>query len=538
MALHILIGGVDVSAWYKPGSFRATERTGQDRTSAGFALENYPGAIGAKAAVEVWESPLMRWQLAGGRVNRPKEETIGAANRLNPGFNPDAPGALLEATQYTVEVVGWSEDIRRIVAPAQRYIGKTTGFIFRDQASYLDPGFDLSSVDPLAGRVLDVYEVRQKSVAAVFDDLARLEGRQWWVGMARDIHFEDPAAIASSFDLTDENFGDLADDSLVTEVDTDGLANTLLMEYRSRYDIGQVDVFNAGLDITGFGTLWSQHVIPGARFRVLVAPNDPLDGLPRVATYGVQAVVDDDTITLSSPYNEITQASTEVVPNGPVDYVIDDIPRATRFVDYASREALAALMGGSGEFSAIIPDPGGMLDFREARDYLRGIAAQRANPTVNVSFKTNSREVPGDQHAGGTIYVQLTKRRIDAVLQVRELTKTDLGGVLADGSPLLEYTFRIEARLYDLASRLRREYEARGEASALGQVVIDEVFGAAEGVTIGEVSGIIEAEQTTETVTIGETSAITEVLEGPYVWAPGPAPPGSTVARWNRSEWQ
>lgn len=519
--LQILINGVDYSGFYLPRSMSLTSRTGADRTTGTISFGNCV-APDEEAEVIVWDSPAqLRVEMAG-RIKRCKQYIAGA----DPAGIKLANGTYSIGFLYDVEVGGYSRDIAREPLTNRVYENKTTGFVFRDLATFL-PGFDASAI-PIDGIVLKVFETHHDNVAKCFDRLALEEGRQWWVDFRKVLHFEPIQNKLAPFELTDFTYAQIAGRSLTAEPDTENLANELKCFYKSKYSDGQVNVFNNGNEISGIGTLWLAHIAPGSKFRLQTLDTDVITGAPIYAEYTVEAVLSDVNIRLSSNYGERTQSSTQVTPNGPINYIIDDIPRATTVADFHAQQLLQALQkpAGTGKAGRIVPDPGGDLTFKEMKAYLNSVLAVVAYPTVNINFKSTSWQIPGDVQAGMALRVFLTQwRTADIYLQIRQITKKDQGGLLTDGSPLWSYDFKIEVNLYDLGTRLKR-IEDEGKKGKIEAAVIDDVIGNYEAIQIKEISGVLTPVQLKETVRITSTYMLIDVVRA--VWG---------RSRWGRAVW-
>lgn len=519
MAVQILIGGVDVSAAYKGGSLRVTSRTGSDRSGFSFILDKSSVAPTEEQEVIIWDSSLQRRRVARGRVKR--------ARRRQTGPSPDPTGILENIMNfaYDVEVGGFMRDIERRPITSDVYIDKTTGFIFRDQGLQV-PGFDVSLVG-IGGALQTIFECRHESIMRVFDRLAQIEGKAWWVDLDKRLHFEAPGEIYAPFEITETTWRDLAGLSLTAEPDSSNLANSITMFFKGKYQEGQVNVFNNSNEVTAAdpsAVQWLDHVAPGSKFRL---KDETL------ISYTVQKV-EANKLTLSSAYGEPTSIA-------PVDYVIEDVPRATQAEDPVSMAALRALLSNDpdspedGRFAIVLESPGGYLDYREARDYITSYLKQSANPTVNIAFKSTSRQITGEVEAGQSVVFNLPQFGIDTVLQVKQLTITDLGGIDPDGYPVLAYDFRFEAKLYDLASRFRKQQEQTGYAGRDAVAFIEKVLSASEHIKPTESAGILVSigNGSDEVIPQEVTNLNTNIGTPPFYWAPTTG--GRSPGKWSRS---
>lgn len=458
--MYITVDGDDFSEWYKPGSLRVTSRTGSDRTSFNFTLENPDDVPTNEQEVVVWDSDGMLVKFAKGRVKRVKQKLLGPkTNNTDMAFG------------YDVEAGGWIRDVDRRPLITDTWESKTTGFIFRDLGARI-PDFSIADV-PTGGQELDIFEAQSETIKELFDRLAQIEGWQWWIDFDRSLHFEEPGWTMAPFEMTEATWREIAGMSMTVEPDSDQLANDITMAYLGKYNIGTANVFNSSNEVTGISTEWVDHIRPGAKFRLKDVTN---------ISYTIQEVRDNGTIILSSAYNEATSLS-------PVEYVIEDIPRITRRKDFASISAMALLTGDDGVYAAKIDSPGGYLTYQEARAYVLGVLQQRANPSLNINFKSTNTLILGEVEAGMAVNFEIPSWGLNTILQIRQLGKRDVGGV-KDGIPVLEYDFRFEVRLFDLASRFKAQAERNNARTA--DASIDEVLGAYETMTVTESSALTE----------------------------------------------
>jgi hypothetical protein len=298
------------------------------------------------------------------------------------------------------------------------------------------------------------------------------------------------------------------------------------MFYRGKYQDGRVNVFNTSPEVTEEPgtTQFLDHVSPGARFRLK---------LETLISYTIQKV-EAGKITLSSPYGEPNSIS-------PVEYVIEDVPRATQIEDPVSMSMLRALLSSDpnspedGRFATVLESPGGFLDYREAREYIKSYLQQSANPSINIAFKSTSRQITGEVEAGQSVVYQLPQFGIDTVLQVKQLTISDLGAVDDDGYPVLGYDFRFEAKLYDLASRFRRQEDQAGYSGRADAAFIEKVLSANEHIKPVETSGILVSigDGSDEVIPQEVTNLNTNIGIPPFHWAPTTG--GRSPGKWSRS---
>lgn len=490
--MQILISGVDFTPWYTSATLGIQERTGSERTVASFTIEglDLPFAPVEEQECFVWDSDLQRLRFAAGRIRRVSQEHIGVAHPL-------------DGWRYVIEVAGWARDLERRLSTAQ-YEAKTTGFIARE-VGRLASGVDVASVTT-GGLVLARFETRAERAPAVLDRLAQQEGRVWWVDLDRRLRFELPGDSPAPFEVNEGNWRELFASSLTVEPETAQLCNKLTLFYKGKYDTGAANVFNSSNAVTGVGTLWTQRVRPGAKFR-LAGSTDK--------AYTVEAVLSDTSLRLSSNYQEAT-ASAQA-------YVLEDIPGIVKRSDAASIATLAALLGDDGVFEDSAEGPGSFLSYEEAREYAGGILADRAWPKVNVRGKTNSLLLPPGTalHAGMAVPFDLPDSyRLQSALQLTSLTKRDRGGVAPDGWPVMDVDLTFETSLNRLASKFRQidnRIAALNDDGAAFEVILD----AAELVRARELAAINTPLVVTEESSAGDAVGLDDQVGwGPFVWAP------------------
>lgn len=491
---QILIAGVDYSDAYKPGSLVIDEQTNSDRTDIKFTLVAPATVPVVESSVEIWESSDQRRpKEAAGRLKRVKQRVIG----------PD-PVTLEPVFVVDCEVGGWARDLERPVLPTRTYTNKTTGFIFRDVCTFAPKGFDLSGITT-SGNVQTYFDTKLQSIPKVLDRLMQQQGWQWWVDTDKTIYFAEVGTYPAPFSLTDDNWRDLTGSSLTVEPDTSHLANQIQLSYRGKYTGGTVSVSNGLNQVTGVGTQWLSKITPGSRFRL-----DPASSI----AYTIQQVISDTSIYLSSAYNEATLTGQA--------YVIEDIPRVTQATDAASVNTMAKITGDNGIFSARVKGPGAFMTFEEAQSYLKGLLKQRANPLVNISFKSNSRLITDTLHAGQSVTMKLTEWDIDTTLQIKSVTKTDAGGVTPDGYPVYVYDLKFEIYLFDLAARYRLADQETTDATSTQVGNNDDIFGSySDAVTFVEnLAGVAKNLALAESVTATENKALVNSSpNGPgYYW--------------------
>lgn len=501
--MQILIGGVDYSAHYKPQSMSIQDATGSTGGSASFVLETPAQFPGEEQEIIVWDSASQRVKQFAGRIKRVQKYAIGA----NPAIGY---ACQVQAQTYT-------RDIMRRPPVSLYYASKITSFIFRDIASRLPSGFDLSGI-MTGGRTLDYFETRHEKLTAAFDRLAQAEGIYWWVDYDKKIHF-DTAGVVAPFSLTEDNWAFIAGLGLKVEPDTTNLANQIQLFFTAKYADGTANVFNASTNVTGTGTQWLSKIQAGASFEVQDGSN---------ASYTVERVDTDTSLYLTSNYagNAASGAS----------YQITGIPAGTVASDNSSIAAMAAITGDDGIYTEIVDSPGVDLTWQEARDFLAGELAQKSNPAVNITVPTTSYQVPGLVQAGMLVSVALPNSfGVNTTLQIRSLTKKDTGTQDANGYPAWAYTINFQTKLYDLAAILRQQHQDASQYAQQDTTFVDTILSVNEIVPLNEtVSGIITPIAVSESVPLTETSvSVTEQpYWKPYVWGP------SVRSFASQSDWQ
>lgn len=473
---HIEINGVDVSSFYKPGSLKVSSQSGNERSSFSFTLTDPTTVPVEEQQVIVWNQPSKTTKETAGRIRRVRRklESVDPAD--------DTPVLV-----YEIEVGHWVKDVERRPPLSASYSNVTTGFIFRDLVNKI-PGFSNTGVTQ-DGEVVKDFQVRQESILRAFDRLAQGQAWQWWIDDDKVFHFEDPQTTPAPFELTTSTYKELCGRTLVVEPDTDNLANHITMVYKGKYNVGTVDVSNGSSQVTAYNnsTFWKNNVLPGAKIRFLNYPG---------ISYTIDKVVNDNLIILSGTVSEGS------ITNQP--YVIEDIPRTTGMVDAVSQAMMAAITGDDGIYADRIEGPATYLTPNEAEEYLRGILLQRAYPSVNISFKSSSRQITGKVVAGQGVRVDLPAWGINnTTYQIREVRKEDSTSVDDAGDPIWKYDIRIETKLYQLEARFRKIEDAlKGKGS--------------EAAEISDYIPIIA-----ETVNIAESVVVdTDVGWPPFVWGP------------------
>jgi hypothetical protein len=457
MAFQVIIGGVDFSAYVKQKSIVITERSNSERVSFKFLIEDAPFIPGVEQAVYIYESPLRRNPLpeAAGRVKRPAQKVIG-----------------LNGYAYEIEVGSWVRDIDRAILIPRTYTFTTTGFIVRDIMTFVN-NFDASGVTTL-GAVVPYFENRNVTPSQLIDNLAKLQGWNWWVDTNRSIHFDYPSNNPAPFVVNGANWQQIMEPLTFTcEPDTQNLINMLKMAYVGKYLDGTVNVSNGLTSVTGNGTLFMSKIKAGSSFQVYGNSN---------IIYTVQKVVNDQQFLISPAYNEPSLTAT--------NYVVSNIQLTTQYVEAASVNLMAGLTGDNGIYPGQISPPAANLTFIEAQQYLKAKAQTSAYPVLNINFKSSSRLIPGQIFAGQAVQFNLTAFNLNTQLQITEIVKTSIGATDVNGYPIYSYTIKFETKLYALSSDLRLMQLLNTSTSDSGATGLDDITG-----VYGETPIILESGQ-------------------------------------------
>ena len=435
--IQILIGNattgyVDYSAFYIGGSFSATETVGADWDTFKIKLDNPTIPPKAEQEIIVWDSPAKLRKMAAGYIKRPGQIPTGAK------FNTTTQTAQI-GYRYEIQGEGYVRLLERVPAVSNAYQDKTTGFIAKDLLLKFCPTIDSSLVDPLVGPVIHYFAAAYDKLNDVFDNLAKIENRLWYVDRDRKFHFELPGDFMGTWSITDATWQNICGLSLKFEPDTSEIGNQLKMFYKGKYYDGTVATNNGLTGIVGTGTLWATKATVGATFRL--ANSEKI-------LYTIEQIIDNTHINLSSPYNEAVASGQK--------YIIENIQTQVNAADTNSQILYAALTGDNGVFADTVQSPGTSMEYSEAIAYLQGVVAARANAPVNTSFATTSYQLNNAAiNAGMSIQFQLTDfGNVNTIIQIKQLVITELTQDV-NGLTLYQYDVTFEARLYDLVSRLK-----------------------------------------------------------------------------------
>jgi len=352
---------------------------------------------------------------------------------------------------------------------------KTPGWIARDVAQRFCPSWvSVASIETAAppGRTLKAFEALNKKPGQVLDQLAAIQGWEWYLDEQRALHFEPPSDAAATFWLTDdadliaassvaEPWRDVADvggRSLTVEPDSTNLANVITLLYQTRYNTGTAAI-DAALPtrIEGSGVAWLGYITPESVFR--------LDGFE--GSYPITEVKESgglQILTLGSPLATSIFTALAANTKSGMAYEISQIPAAIEVADHDSIAAMATITGETGVTAGRrerLVDTQAHYSIEEARDRALAELGGLANPLVNISFKTNSSQLTTPPKPGQYVKFNFSGRYVLAEeLAIRSVAITDLGATEDDGRALLEYAISFETRLYSFSKAIRKYEEA------------------------------------------------------------------------------
>lgn len=520
MGIRILIrvAGVDqdASSYYAARSLNGEISSGSERNRFSFELIDPPASV---LPVDV-SSPRIRPAELDVRIQSVNGATVktlarGRIRRAEPETITQEGGTY--RTKYLVECSSHERDIdRRTVNEV--YFDRPTGWIVADIITRYTQGFKIAdsgstkrvrtSSPPC--KTVPVFDTKQRKPTQVFDQLAALEGWEWYLDPEGVVHFAPPSDSTPALTLDDANLDRIAGRSFGVNPDSDGLINRVKFFFRTTYDTGTVAISPTASDdlavfVTGTGTNWAGVVTPGATFQVLgqSALDTPV-GQPD--TYQIQEIVSGALIKLRSRYSKDYTG-----PTTGLKYKITQIPTGLIYSDYDSIAALAAIRSAAGApddgvYEGSPLNSGSNFTYAEAWSYAEAFVRARSNPVVNVGFQTTSEEVGVGILPGQRVKFDLTKRfSFQETLPIRSIRFEDLGGLTAAGDPLLGLTFSFETRLYAFGKLIK----GLEEGASLQHNVTDvqEVADVLLGVERGKTADVQKAPATLET-------------HGRYVWGP------------------
>jgi hypothetical protein len=490
-SISIKINNIDYTENYIPKSLVVNKRDGTDRTSFDFDIQGVNlVAPSLESIVTISQFPALSDAdiIVSGIMKRVPKQHI-ASKKTSPVTEENL-------FTYSISCDGYVRLLERMPTFIERFINKTTGFIIRDVMSRVQ-GIDISLI-PITGKLLPIFEVKDEKYQSILERLTGIEAKRWWVDDTKKLHTEAIGDSYASFEINEANVRQICGSSLIIEPDTSNLANQIKLKYEGKYSTGTVNVSNAANEITGIGTKWKQdRITEGAKFRLSQAGNK--------AVYTVEKVLSDTNIRLSSVYAESSLSSQQ--------YFIEGSKKQLVRSDSASIAAMSMLTGDDGVFADTINIPSGVyFSNEEAQDYLLQLLNNRANPVININFKTSSDLIPLGTTEGQTMVFDLPLTwGLTTQQQVKQITYKDTGAKSIDGKPIWAMDFKFEQKLYDLSARLR-ELELSQAGVTDSNENLDEYKSADDIISFIELGGVLTGITEQETINIVDIDPVSSVI--------------------------
>lgn len=597
MSIQVILGGYDVTAYYKAKSGTIQDFPGGEVGNCTLVLENplvsndpgaptvhnptYPSAVTANMPDPDYLSSLVRLRPLSGMLLtvRDTEDTDGV--NIFVGVIIRKPELALVETEdgdshyvYTVTAAtaGWSIDGRFVT---DIWEDKQTLFIARNILETYAKDFDCSEI-PTSGAAAGRYRrpsyiVERRKVREALDDLLQGEGMTWYIeesepfslANTKKVKIGPPAYHLEPYEVSDEvdADGEIPVNNLLSKpltVDAGDISQVRNVIYYTFY--GEYATFYGGSGSTTDPANYDKGLAQVALGDTAVAPLGTANFSSYVKAgavfykpgsnyrYTVQSVFPNGNVIISPAWQETS---------GDVPFVFSNVPTTIKLREQSSIEALETLLDADGISSN---NDTGEREFAVTESKLmlieQGVLQARAqlndrvNPMVRMVIETDTyklrKQSDGSKFypkAGRAVRFNLTRRAVQGTFVQKQITWKDTGALDVDYRQIWDLSISFNDRIFALSTIMRKLIDGQNNGFAPpGSQVIFDVLDMTEDFGPGAMADEVRITDLVNPA-LAETVLLTDVLtlSTPAAQADGYwadlSSPLSDDAEWGTAHW-